>query len=94
LNSERKHCATGADRNGSYENNWPFARSYLCRKFVKGIVNSQAILEDTQENTALMKFQMFLNSSDQPDQLRELDFAYFGLGSTSGASMLTGKGGL
>jgi hypothetical protein len=61
---------------------------------VKGVVDPEAFLEDVQENMDLMRYQMFLNSSDKPDQLRELNFAYFGLGSTSTAAMLTGKGKL
>ncbi|KAF2133257.1 hypothetical protein P153DRAFT_363472 [Dothidotthia symphoricarpi CBS 119687] len=79
------------------ENNWPFARSVLCRRFVKGLFNSpsaqpqpqpQPLPLKAQEDRALMNFQMFLNSSARR---KELEFSYFGLGCTSNSVVMLGK---
>ena len=68
----------------NYENNWPFARNYLCRKFVKGVFpDPESIFGDLQEDEKLMKYQMFLNSSVRRE---DLDFSYFGLGVTSNSA--------
>ncbi|MCJ1419142.1 hypothetical protein MMC32_005495 [Xylographa parallela] len=73
-----------------YENNWPYMRSLLCRKYVKGIFENAANtnLESAEEEIKLMKYQMFLNSSSQR---KDLTFSYFGPGATSLHSVIVGQ---
>ena len=70
----------------SYENNWPYARSLLCRKFVKDVsLSNEAKLEDPH----LMRFQMFLYQSQKRHSLK---FSYLGGKSMSDGRLLAGRG--
>lgn len=70
----------------SYENNWPYARSSLCRKYVKDIPPdaSGVFFEDPD----LMKFEMFLNAAAKR---HDLSFISRGL-STCDGKFLASKG--
>ncbi|OAL34736.1 hypothetical protein AYO20_05931 [Fonsecaea nubica] len=73
-----------------YENNWPYARSFLCRRFVKGLVdnlqNPPAVGD--REDASLVRFQQFLFEGDKRN---DLEFYYSGIGPTSNLSMLAGR---
>lgn len=64
-----------------YEINWPFARSLLCRQFVKGVFDEwDSKKTELQEEFSLIDFQMFLFNADERDELNrrpELDFSFF-----------------
>lgn len=66
-------------------------RSLLCREFVKGIFENAAVtgLRSAEEESKLMQYQMFLNTSSQRE---ELTFSFFGPGSISSPSVLVGQG--
>ena len=70
----------------SYENNWHFARSLLCRKYVKDVLpdSSGVCFEDPD----LMKFELFLNAASKRN---DLSFISRGLSSYDG-KLLTSKG--
>ncbi|KAF8854310.1 hypothetical protein BDZ45DRAFT_805944 [Acephala macrosclerotiorum] len=78
-----------------YEINWPFARSLLCRRFVKGVFDDwDSKKTELQEEFNLIDFQMFLFNADDRDELDrrpELDFSFFGPGSTSDGALLGAK---
>jgi len=70
----------------SYENTWPFARNFLCRRFVKGLPISQGVkLTSIQEDPHLRRFQMFLIAARFQN---ELDFSYSGPGCTLSQSLV------
>ena len=78
--------ATGRFRIISYENNWAFARSLLCRKYVKDVTPdaSGVCFEDPD----LMKFELFLNAAAKR---KDLSFVSMGL-STCDGKLLASKG--
>ncbi|KIW82143.1 hypothetical protein Z517_05170 [Fonsecaea pedrosoi CBS 271.37] len=73
-----------------YENNWPYARSFLCRRFVKGLFdnlrNPPAVGD--REDASLVRFQQFLFEADKRN---DLEFYFSRIGPTSNLSMLTGR---
>ncbi len=70
----------------SYENNWSFARSLLCRKYVKDVLPEASGV--AFEDPDLMKFELFLNAAAKRN---DLSFISRGL-STCDGKLLASKG--
>ena len=70
----------------SYENNWIFARSLLCRKYVKDVPPEASGV--CWEDPDLMKFELFLNAAAKRN---DLSFISRGL-STCDGKLLASKG--
>ncbi|KAL9138175.1 MAG: hypothetical protein Q9175_000599 [Cornicularia normoerica] len=71
--------------NDSYENNWTFARSLLCRKYVKDVLPEASGV--CYEDPDLMKFEWFLNAAAKRN---DLSFISMGL-STCDGKLLASK---
>ena len=70
----------------SYENNWRFARSLLCRKLVKDIESHESL--EFYEDSNLRNFECFLNAAE-----RRVDLSFVSQGtSTSDGRFLVSRG--
>ena len=70
----------------SYENNWRFARSFLCRHYVKDISRSASGV--SYEDPCVTRFERFLNAAARR---HDLSFISRGL-STCDGKLLASKG--
>lgn len=70
----------------SYENNWRFARSFLCRQYVKDVRRSASGV--SYEDPNVIRFERFLNAAARR---HDLSFISRGL-STCDGKLLASKG--
>ena len=80
---ENCNCSIDVD---SYENNWQYARSLLCRRYIKDVPpDHRGVYE---EDPDLMRFELFLNAASKRN---DLSFISRGT-STSSGKMVASKG--